>query len=166
VSGAAYTATVRVVDSFFNPVSGHPAENVQIQTTDLYDMDPTSTVANGQSQVTMALTFRTAGTHTATAVDTNALDAGTTWLSSLSPNAGSFTVVPGSAAKLQVLADGEIARLGSPRSRRLKFPFASVDNSCDPTKMPRIDTKRRKYAETATKSSRQSGKAPERRIKL
>ena len=61
--------------------------------------------------------MRTASTQTVTAVDTNQLDAGTTWTASTSPVSGGFTVVAASATKLLVVVPGETYTPGSPTGR-------------------------------------------------
>src|SRR5207253_4305863 len=118
VAGSTFPATVEVVDQYFNPVTSHNGENLYIVTTDTYGVSsPTQTFVNGQSQGNFTLEFKTAGQQTATAIDTNMLDLGTTWTASTSPVSGTLTVVPGPASQLLVVAPGETFISGSPTGK-------------------------------------------------
>ena len=118
VAGSTFPATVEVVDQYFNPVITHNSENLKIITSDTYGLSSaTQTFVNGQSQGSFVLQMRTAGGQTATAVDTNILDPGTTWTASTSPVSGTFTVSPGAASQLLVVLPGETYVAGSPTGR-------------------------------------------------
>ena len=98
MAGTNFFATVEVVDAFYNPVSTHTAESLDIVTSDTSGTaSATQTFVSGQSQGTFIVQMRTAGAWTATGIDTNLIDPTTTWTPSVSPAAGTFNVLPGAA---------------------------------------------------------------------
>ena len=126
VAGSSFTATVRIVDDYFNPVSAHASEGLRIVTSDPYGTaSATQTFVSIQNQGTFSLQVRTAGPQTATAVDTNLLDNTTTWTPSVSPTAGTFNVLPGPATQLLVVAPGETYAPGS-ATGKLGSPSAQI----------------------------------------
>ena len=126
VAGSTFSATVEVVDQYYNPVTTHNAEDLKIITSDIYGMSSaTQTFVNGEPQGFFTLQMRTAGAQTATAVDVNDLDPGTTWTASTSPISGTFTVQPGVASQLLVVVPGETQTPGAPTGK-LGSPIPQV----------------------------------------
>ncbi len=112
VAGASFPVIVQIVDDYYNQQPSHPAENLRVDTSDLYDTHPgTATYADGTSSDIFAVTLRTKGaSHTLAAYDTNMLMPGTTWTYSQS---GTFTVNASSASRFLVLLPGESQVEGS-----------------------------------------------------
>jgi hypothetical protein len=129
VAGSSFSATVEIVDAFFNPVSTHTPEGLQILTSDPYGTaSATQTFVSAQNQGTFNVQMRTAGPQTATAIDTNLLDPTTTWAPSVSPSAGTFTVLPGPATQFLVVVPGETYTPGSPTGK-LGSPVSQIAGS-------------------------------------
>ena len=107
VAGSSFSATVEIVDAYFDPVITHSTESLQIITSDPYGTaSATQSFVSAQAQGTFIVQMRTAGAQTATAIDTNLQDPTTTWAPSVSPAAGAFTVLPGPATQLVVVVPG------------------------------------------------------------
>jgi len=129
VAGSSFSATVEIVDSFFNPVSTHTPESLRIITSDPYGTaSATQTFVSVQAQGAFMVQMRTAGPQTATAIDTNLLDPTTTWTPSVSPSAGTFNVLPGPAMQLLIVVPGETYAPGSPTGKT-ESPLTQIAGS-------------------------------------
>ncbi|MEK6646928.1 MAG: hypothetical protein AABY84_09680 [Candidatus Firestonebacteria bacterium] len=106
IAGTQFTVTVNCVDAYWN-INPSATPQVTITTQDANDTEPSyQTLSSGTK--TYNVTFKTAGTSTVTATDTDG-DA-TTYTTY---NHSALNIIPGSAAKLQIILPGETAAPGT-----------------------------------------------------